>query len=112
MQLVSETSTNPRINRPKAATMSRLYSITPPGVLVGRAIDPMKGECECINRAYAKQAFCNRRVGLGHLPAVRGQLSAFINEVRAHSGHRIGIADADELIDLASQIRAILFFAT
>ena len=63
MQLVSETSTNPRING-KAATMSRLYSITPPGLLVGRAIDPMKGECECINRAYAKQAFCNRRVGL------------------------------------------------
>lgn len=72
----------------------------------------MKGECECINRAYAKQAFCNRCVGLGHLPAVCGQLSAFINEVRAHSGHRIGIADADELIDLASQIRATLFFAT
>jgi hypothetical protein len=44
--------------------MSRLYSITPPGLLVGGAMDPMKGECECINRAYAKQAFCNRRVGL------------------------------------------------
>jgi hypothetical protein len=25
-----------------------------------------------------------------------------------HSGHRIAIADADELIDLASQIRAIV----
>jgi hypothetical protein len=110
MQLVSETGTNPRINRPKAATMSRLYSITRLGLLVGGAIDPMKGECECINRAYAKQAFCNRCVGLGHLPAVCGRLSAFINEVRAHSGHRIAIAD--ELIDLASQIRAILFFAT
>src|SRR6266550_60822 len=60
MQLVSETSTNPRINGPKAATMSRLYSITPPGLLVGGAIDPMKGECECIDLADAKQAFCNR----------------------------------------------------
>ena len=44
--------------------MSRLHSITLPGLLVGGAIDPMKGECECIDLADAKQAFCNRCVGL------------------------------------------------
>jgi hypothetical protein len=64
MQPVSEISTNPRITGPEAATMSRLSTITPPGLLVGGAIDPMKGECECINRAYAKQAFCIRSTGL------------------------------------------------
>jgi len=58
MQPVSETSTNPRINGPKAATMSRLHSITPTGLLVGGATDPMKGECECIGLADAKQEFC------------------------------------------------------
>src|SRR4029453_6279301 len=58
MQPVSETSTNPRINGPKAATMSRLHSITPTGLLVGGATDPMKGGCECIGLAHAKQEFC------------------------------------------------------
>jgi hypothetical protein len=62
MQLVSEASTNPRINGPKVAAMSRLHSITPPELLVGGATDPMKGECECIDLARVKQAFCNRCV--------------------------------------------------
>jgi len=62
MQLVSETST--KINGPQAATMSRLHSLTLPGLLVGGAVGPMKGECECIDRTDAKQAFCDRCVGL------------------------------------------------
>jgi hypothetical protein len=40
--------------------MSRLRSVTPPGLLVGEATDPMKDECESIGLAGAKQAFCNR----------------------------------------------------
>jgi hypothetical protein len=37
--------------------MSRLYSVTLLGLLVGGATDPMKGECECIDLADVKQEF-------------------------------------------------------
>ena len=61
MQLVSETRANPRING-KAATVSRLYSITPPGFLVGGATDPMKGEANVLtlltrNKRFATDAW-------------------------------------------------------
>ena len=62
MQLVSETSTNPRINGPKAATMSRLYSIHPPELLVGGATDPMKASANVLvsltrNKRFATDAW-------------------------------------------------------
>ena len=63
--------------------MSRLHSITPPGLLVGGATDPMKGECECIGLADAKQAFVEaQKVGRTADAAIAGQIVSNLNTGR------------------------------
>ena len=115
MQLVSETSANPRING-KAATMSRLYSITPPGFLVGGATDPMKGEANVLtlltrNKRFATDAWAckNQRLHVlsGHDESAKTLPRSMSSLGRRciRFGNRSG---EDELIDLASQIRAIV----
>jgi hypothetical protein len=44
----------------------------------------------------------------GNTGAVCNQLGAFINETMAQSGHRLTVAQADQLIAAAQQIRAVI----
>ena len=56
----------------------------------------------------AKLLAVRRSLESGHTSAACGQLGAFINQVRAHSSHKIPAADAGDLIDEATVIRNIV----
>jgi hypothetical protein len=73
----------------------------------------MKGECECIDLADAKQAFCNRCVDLAcKNQRLHDESAKTYPRSMSSLGRRCirfgNRSSEDELIDLASQIRVIV----